>query len=1409
MRNTRKILVALLVLMTILTSLAVVAIPASAAAQPEKLYLTPSSNWKQSNARFAAYFFGNGDKWVSMTDANKDGVYEVDVPTDKVYPSVIFCRMNPSATANNWNNKWNQTSDLTIPTSGANHYTVKEGTWDKGGGTWSTFGSTCAHANLGPAATCTTAQKCLDCGDPVVSELGHAYNTNHLCTRCNQQATFVIAGDGSHLGGDFNPALTANNMTYDAETGVYTKVYTNVAKGSYKFKCVRDNDTGWGTAYPSADKTYTVATSGSTVTMTLKGTTVNVTVEVPHTCSFVAGEVVPPTFEADGYTVYSCTCGKTENRDVVPALVAVAQVGEVKYTDLQEAIKAAAPAGTVELLSDVTVEKWIMIAENLNIADGSLITLTVDGMTIDGNDHALTVNSIESAGNGGYLFHGVSNLNVQDLTIKIAEGCVGGISLKSGNITNVTFDGGESAVMPGAGEVKIEGCTFKTNGHAVYYEEARDNLVVNNCTFELASDANVILLRGAEQFTNNTVVSGRTVNVVSGSPVVSGNNFGDVRVKVYNTATATISNNTINNLVFNDETVAGSTFADNTLSESAQTALEAVLAPPHTHVWSDATCTEPQKCECGETQGEALGHTPGAAANCTTAQTCTVCGAELVAKLGHVDADLDINCDREGCTSKVAPPADSVLSNFTANQLGSLLSTSSKYYVVGKIVEVLDQKNGIFLVDDGTGEKFYFRLPKNADGVAHSSWEIKLTEGDKVQIYGAINKYSTSSAPNGQYWPAMQGPVVTVLEQHAHVANGEPVCTKDTLCACGALVATATGHVDADNNGLCDNCNWDMNLVEVYIAIGTDPKYNGVRVDDEAGKALSWTWSNGGFDAIISKGTSTVTLYTTAKDYMQLKKQNLLTIVNTEDVTVKYITISVTSESYLNTLKTAIGTQYEFTADATNFTVTIQLNSTEDFVLENKSTSTVYVNGVSIVYAKKGAHVHEFKETITTPATCTEAGVKTFACECGEGTYTEAIEALGHDFVKGVCTRCEEKDPTYCAHKDTGLDAKCDLCGKWFLPESPFKLEMYQATKKETYYFTGSMSGYYFATSTDITKAVDLYAEEVDGGYNVYFMSGSTKNYLYIELSGTHINAKFGSTKAVWYVDPTYGCLTTEVSGAKYFLGTYSTYVTFGGTAYSRLNDSTADVSQYIGRAVSLEAHECTNTTSNVTAPTCTAQGYTTFKCADCGLSTKGEYVDALGHDMITDEAVAPTCTATGLTEGSHCSRCDHKVAQEEVPALGHTAGAEATCTTAQTCTVCNAELVAALGHDMMTHTETLPTCTETGLTAGAECSRCDHKTGLEEIPALGHDYAEGQCTRCGEKDLDYKPEEKPEDKPEEKPEEKPEDKPEEKPEDETPDEEPTPDVELSIFDKIMKTINELIAKLTAWFKNLFAGLKK
>ena len=102
------------------------------------LYLEPNSNWTQADARFAAYFFNNSSStWVDMTDLDGDGVYKVVAP-DGSWANVIFCRMNPSTTENNWDNKWNQTSDLTYDGT-KNKYTVAADTWDKGGGTWSSF----------------------------------------------------------------------------------------------------------------------------------------------------------------------------------------------------------------------------------------------------------------------------------------------------------------------------------------------------------------------------------------------------------------------------------------------------------------------------------------------------------------------------------------------------------------------------------------------------------------------------------------------------------------------------------------------------------------------------------------------------------------------------------------------------------------------------------------------------------------------------------------------------------------------------------------------------------------------------------------------------------------------------------------------------------------------------------------------------------------------------------------------------------------------------------------------------------------------------------------------------------------------------------------------------------------------
>ena len=61
-------------------------------------------------------------------------------------------------------------------------------------------------------------------------------------------------------------------------------------------------------------------------------------------------------------------------------------------------------------------------------------------------------------------------------------------------------------------------------------------------------------------------------------------------------------------------------------------------------------------------------------------------------------------------------------------------------------------------------------------------------------------------------------------------------------------------------------------------------------------------------------------------------------------------------------------------------------------------------------------HAHAYTATVTTAATCTTPGVRTYACAgCGE-SYTEAIPATGHSYVRTeengnyvyTCTRCGE-----------------------------------------------------------------------------------------------------------------------------------------------------------------------------------------------------------------------------------------------------------------------------------------------------------------------------------------------------------------------------------------------------------------
>ena len=118
-----------------------------------------------------------------------------------------------------------------------------------------------------------------------------------------------------------------------------------------------------------------------------------------------------------------------------------------------------------------------------------------------------------------------------------------------------------------------------------------------------------------------------------------------------------------------------------------------------------------------------------------------------------------------------------------------------------------------------------------------------------------------------------------------------------------------------------------------------------------------------------------------------------------------------------------------------------------------------------------------------------------------------------------------------------------------------FKLGFNDATT--TKYFTGAMKGYYGASTTTASEAVDVKLVAVEGGYNVSFVDAEEKTqYINIVISGTHINFTFAETATSVYTwDYDHDTLVTEIEGAKYIFGSNGTYGTFGGYTFERVEE--------------------------------------------------------------------------------------------------------------------------------------------------------------------------------------------------------------------------------------------------------------
>ena len=121
--------------------------------------------------------------------------------------------------------------------------------------------------------------------------------------------------------------------------------------------------------------------------------------------------------------------------------------------------------------------------------------------------------------------------------------------------------------------------------------------------------------------------------------------------------------------------------------------------------------------------------------------------------------------------------------------------------------------------------------------------------------------------------------------------------------------------------------------------------------------------------------------------------------------------------------------------------------------------------------------------------------------------------------------------------------------------------------------FTGSMNGYYYATSEEIDAMVDVYLEEATGGYRIYFMNGNDKTYLNViprDNDNTKTNVVLqtlaqNATPSVYELNTEFGYVKTACVGTDWYLGTYGTNVTIGASKTSYISDTTTiGVSQFV-----------------------------------------------------------------------------------------------------------------------------------------------------------------------------------------------------------------------------------------------------
>lgn len=376
------------------------------------------------------------------------------------------------------------------------------------------------------------------------------------------------------------------------------------------------------------------------------------------------------------------------------------------------------------------------------------------------------------------------------------------------------------------------------------------------------------------------------------------------------------------------------------------------------------------------------------------------------------------------------------------------------------------------------------------------------------------------------------------------------------------------------------------------------------------------------------------------------------------------------------------------------------------------------------------AHGHSFNAKVTAPS-CLQMGYTTYTCDdCGESYKSDYTDPLGHDYV------AEATEPT-CTEQGYTVYT-CSRCGDSYIAEYvDAKGHRYEGQPTEATCLEGGCTSYTCADCGDsyVADYTDPLGHEWDEGTLLITAGCTTEGlidhrcirceYHYIErIEPKGHNPGPEADCVTPQICNDCGAVLQDALGHDYVADvTEPTCTEQGYTTYTCTRCGETFTDNYTeAKGHSYEAE--------VSAPTCLEEGFTTYTCADCGNSYVADHTEALGHEW--DEGavlIAPDCTNEGLTD-HHCIRCDYHYI-EQTPAKGHTEGPAASCLEPQLCLACGIVLQEALGHEYVEEI-TAPTCTEQGYTVHT-CVRCGDSFTDSYVEAKGHRLDDGTVTKPAE----------------------------------------------------------------------------